>query len=81
MVGGSKTVGDLPYNRGVTHLHGGFTPWFSDGTPYQWFDPSGSTGANFMNVPGTDPAAGSEHYGGYEKIWAKDRQRAASVRT
>jgi len=62
MVGGGKTVGDLPYNRCVTHLHGGFTPWFSDGTPYQWFDPSGSTGASFMNVPGTDPAAGTTNY-------------------
>ena len=62
MVGSGKTVGDLPYNRCVTHLHGGFTPWFSDGTPYQWFDPSGSTGASFMNVPGTDPAAGTTNY-------------------
>ena len=35
------TVGDLPLNRIVTHLHGGLTPWFSDGTPFQWFDPRG----------------------------------------
>jgi spore coat protein A, manganese oxidase len=26
-------VGDLPLNRIATHLHGGLTPWFSDGTP------------------------------------------------
>ena len=33
------TVGQLPPNRIATHLHGGLTPWFSDGTPFQWFDP------------------------------------------
>ena len=56
------TVGDLPLNRIVTHLHGGLTPWFSDGTPFQWFDPCGLKGASFMNVPGTRPARGSANY-------------------
>jgi len=37
LVGGGKTVGDLPLNRISNHLHGGHTPWFSDGTPFQWF--------------------------------------------
>ena len=23
--------------RTAIHLHGGFTPWISDGTPHQWF--------------------------------------------
>ena len=55
-------VGDLPLNRIVTHLHGGFTPWFSDGTPFQWFDPSGLKGESFMNVPGTKPPRGSANY-------------------
>ncbi len=62
MAGGGKMVGDLPLNRHTTHLHGGFSPWFSDGTPYQWFDPKGRTGASFMNVPGTSPAAGTASY-------------------
>jgi FtsP/CotA-like multicopper oxidase with cupredoxin domain len=53
------TVGDLPFNRIVTHLHGGFTPWFSDGTPFQWYTPNGQAGASFMNVPGTTPPAGT----------------------
>ena len=26
-------------NRAVIHLHGGFTPWISDGTPHQWITP------------------------------------------
>jgi spore coat protein A len=56
------TVGDLPFNRIVTHLHGGFTPWFSDGTPFQWFTPSGAHGISFLNVPGTAPPAGTGTY-------------------
>lgn len=28
-------------NRTSIHLHGGDTPWISDGTPHQWFTPAG----------------------------------------
>jgi spore coat protein A len=56
------TVGDLPLNRIATHLHGGLAPWFSDGTPYQWFTPTGQTGASFMNVPGANPPPGTATY-------------------
>jgi FtsP/CotA-like multicopper oxidase with cupredoxin domain len=43
-------------NRANIHLHGGFTPWISDGTPHQWFTPPGQTtsyskGVSFQNVP------------------------------
>ena len=55
-------VGDLPLNRIATHLHGGLTPWFSDGTPFQWFTPEGMHGESFMNVPGTTPAHGTGTY-------------------
>jgi FtsP/CotA-like multicopper oxidase with cupredoxin domain len=35
-----------PYtqNRATLHLHGGATPWISDGTPHQWTAPAGETG-------------------------------------
>jgi hypothetical protein len=35
-----------PYtqNRATLHLHGGATPWISDGTPHQWTVPVGETG-------------------------------------
>jgi spore coat protein A len=56
------TVGDLPVNRIATHLHGGFTPWFSDGTPFQWFTPTGMQGASFMNVPGFGASPGTATY-------------------
>ncbi len=43
-------------NRAELHLHGGFSPWISDGTPHQWFTPAGDPTANpkgvsFRNVP------------------------------
>ena len=30
-------------NRATLHLHGGITPWISDGTPHQWITPAGET--------------------------------------
>ena len=31
-------------NRATLHLHGGATPWISDGTPHQWTTPAGEAG-------------------------------------
>lgn len=31
-------------NRATLHLHGGATPWISDGTPHQWTAPAGDPG-------------------------------------
>ena len=56
------TCGQVAKNRIATHLHGGFTPWFSDGTPLQWFTPSGLHGSSFFNVPGTTPPIGTATY-------------------
>ena len=30
-------------NRTSIHLHGGFSPWISDGTPHQWYTPNGAS--------------------------------------
>jgi FtsP/CotA-like multicopper oxidase with cupredoxin domain len=32
-------------NRATIHLHGGNTPWISDGTPHQWITPAGENTA------------------------------------
>ena len=32
-------------NRATLHLHGGITPWISDGTPHQWITPAGENTA------------------------------------
>lgn len=63
------TAGNLPFpvdhtymgaegntdNRAALHLHGGNTPWISDGTPRQWAKPAGEAGPNkgvsAANVP------------------------------
>ena len=51
-------------NRATLHLHGGTTPWISDGTPHQWTTPAGETtapggsmypkGVSVYNVPDMD---------------------------
>ena len=52
-------------NRATLHLHGGFTPWISDGTPHQWTTPAGEQtsypkGVSVVNVPDMpDPGPGS----------------------
>jgi FtsP/CotA-like multicopper oxidase with cupredoxin domain len=48
--------GDYTQNRATLHLHGGATPWISDGTPFQWTTPGAdasqySRGASVQFVP------------------------------
>ena len=50
-------------NRATLHLHGGVTPWISDGTPHQWITPANQTttwpqGVSVQSVPDmkVDPA-------------------------
>ncbi len=43
-------------NRATLHLHGGITPWISDGTPHQWITPANETtpwpeGVSVESVP------------------------------
>ena len=55
-------------NRALIHLHGGKTPWISDGTPHQWIVPKGDPtpykrGVSARNVPDmTDPGDGAMTY-------------------
>ena len=54
--GAGPNGGNYTQNRAVVHLHGGVTPWISDGTPQQWLTPAGDPtpykkGASFQNVP------------------------------
>ncbi len=52
-------------NRSEIHLHGGITPWISDGTPHQWITPAGEStvypkGVSVQNVPDMpDPGPGA----------------------
>ncbi len=52
-------------NRATLHLHGGLTPWISDGTPHQWTTPAGETtaypkGVSTQDVPDMPPSAPGE---------------------
>ncbi len=55
-------------NRATLHLHGGNTPWISDGTPHQWITPAGEDtpwpeGVSVESVPdmiGADKPANVE---------------------
>jgi FtsP/CotA-like multicopper oxidase with cupredoxin domain len=57
-----------PENRATIHLHGGDSPWISDGTPHQWITPAEETstlnrGADVVNVTDMpDPGPGSQTY-------------------
>lgn len=52
-------------NRATLHLHGGITPWISDGTPHQWITPASEEtpwpkGVSVRNVPDMpDPGPGA----------------------
>jgi len=46
-------------NRATLHLHGGITPWISDGTPHQWITPANENtpypqGVSVVPVPDMD---------------------------
>ncbi len=62
------TTGDFTQNRALLHLHGGRTPWISDGTPHQWITPAGETtdyptGVSTNNVPDMpNPGPGASTY-------------------
>ncbi len=42
---GPTVTGNFAQNRATLHLHGGHTPWISDGTPHQWITPAGDPNA------------------------------------
>ena len=57
--------GSYTQNRAAVHMHGGTTPWISDGTIHQWVTPAGENpaypkGVSVRQVPDmTDPGAGA----------------------
>ncbi|MFN8488166.1 MAG: hypothetical protein U0350_11275 [Caldilineaceae bacterium] len=61
---GPDGINNYTQNRATLHLHGGITPWISDGTQHQWTTPAGENtpypkGASVAYVPdmdgGTEP--------------------------
>jgi FtsP/CotA-like multicopper oxidase with cupredoxin domain len=60
-----KPVDCYTENRATLHLHGGISPWISDGTPHQWITPADENtpypeGVSVQNVPDMpDPGPGA----------------------
>lgn len=57
---GGTISGTFSQNRATLHLHGGRSPWISDGTPHQWITPLGEptaypVGMSVQNVPDMMP--------------------------
>ncbi len=72
-----KPAGCFTENRATLHLHGGMTPWISDGTPHQWITPGNepaaypdstiqprrNEGVSVVNVPDMpDPGPGAQTF-------------------
>ena len=54
---------ELPPNRTALHLHGGHTPWVSDGGPFSWFGADGTYGPSAVSAPDMGvPAPGTFNY-------------------
>jgi len=63
-----EVSGTFSQNRATLHLHGGRSPWISDGTPHQWITPAGEStsypkGVSVQNVPDMgNPGPGSQTF-------------------
>lgn len=57
-------------NRMSTHLHGGFPPWISDGTPFQDF---GTAGNGYGPSAGFPPDMGTPPPGSYHYYWTNQQ--------
>ena len=58
-LGMNATPMNYTENRATPHLHGGFVPWISDGSPHMWTTPAGEKtpypeGVSVYNVPDMD---------------------------
>jgi len=68
-------------NRAIIHLHGGITPWISDGTPHQWITPANETtvypeGVSVKNVPDMAPTTVDDPNDGIQTLYYTNAQSA-----
>jgi FtsP/CotA-like multicopper oxidase with cupredoxin domain len=83
VVNGKTVSGNFTQNRASLHLHGGNTPWVSDGTPHQWLTPAGETaaanyakGLSFVNVPDTWESVTGTPQDGVQTLYYTNDQSA-----
>ncbi|WP_246006115.1 hypothetical protein [Georgenia muralis] len=75
-----------PVNRATLHLHGGITPWISDGTPHQWITPATEDtpfpqGVSVQNVPDMNPEAVDDPADGVQTFYYTNAQSARLMST
>jgi FtsP/CotA-like multicopper oxidase with cupredoxin domain len=68
-------------NRATLHLHGGITPWISDGTPHQWITPANEMtdwpqGVSVSNVPDMADAGCDSATDGCQTFYYTNQQSA-----
>jgi len=68
-------------NRATLHLHGGITPWISDGTPHQWITPAGEQttwpqGVSVSDVPDMATAGCDSATDGCQTFYYTNQQSA-----
>jgi FtsP/CotA-like multicopper oxidase with cupredoxin domain len=68
-------------NRATLHLHGGITPWISDGTAHQWITPAGEEthwpqGVSVANVPDMGQAGCDGDRDGCQTFYYTNQQSA-----
>jgi FtsP/CotA-like multicopper oxidase with cupredoxin domain len=76
-----KGDGCFKDNRATLHLHGGTTPWISDGTAHQWITPAGQTtpypqGVSVQNVPDMSAAGCDGATDGCQTFYYTNQQSA-----
>ncbi len=73
--------GTYTQNRATLHLHGGTTPWISDGTPHQWITPATENtpypkGVSVQNVPDMPNAGCDGANSGCQTFFYSNQQSA-----
>ena len=68
-------------NRATLHLHGGISPWISDGTPHQWITPANQStpwpqGVSVGNVPDMATAGCNGTRDGCQTFYYTNQQSA-----
>ncbi|WP_307845011.1 multicopper oxidase domain-containing protein [Actinotalea solisilvae] len=76
-----KPEGCFADNRATLHLHGGITPWISDGTPHQWITPAGEgtpwpQGVSVSEVPDMGDAQCAAADDGCQTFYYTNQQSA-----
>ncbi len=68
-------------NRATLHLHGGLSPWISDGTPHQWITPAGENttypqGVSVQDVPDMNTCPADDATDGCMTFYYTNQQSA-----